>query len=224
MFDDIVGRYDLLNGILSLGLDRVWRRAAAKAVEGPNGGTILDLGCGTGKLGALLARRGRLITGLDLSHQMLVRAAATSSPRLSLVQGSAFALPFRGGVFSGAVSGFLLRNLDDLPLAFRELARVLRPRAPIALVDITEPRNRALRTFFDGYFGTVAPALGGVVGKREAYRYLVGSLAQLPPPKDVLNLLGQAGFEGCRARGLTGGMVTLFTGNRVAQVEGARRA
>jgi demethylmenaquinone methyltransferase/2-methoxy-6-polyprenyl-1,4-benzoquinol methylase len=217
MFDDIVDRYDLVNGLLSVGLDRVWRRAAARAVEGSDGGAMLDLGCGTGKLGALLAQGGRPVTGVDLSHAMLVRAAATTGPRMALVQGSAFALPFRDRAFSGAVSGFVLRNLDDLPQAFRELARVLRPAAPVALVDITEPKNSTLRRLFDGYLGTVAPTLGGLVGKRGAYRYLVGSLAQLPPPKDVLNLLALAGFEGCRARALTGGMVTLFTGNRAAQ-------
>jgi demethylmenaquinone methyltransferase/2-methoxy-6-polyprenyl-1,4-benzoquinol methylase len=216
MFDDIVDRYDLVNGLLSLGLDRVWRRAAARTVDGSDGGIVLDLGCGTGKLGALLARRGRRVIGVDLSHEMLVRAAAGYDPRLNLVQGSAFALPFRDQSFSGAVSAFVLRNLDDVPLAFRELARVLGPGASVGLVDITEPRNPVLRRLFDGYFGTVAPALGGAVGKREAYRYLAESLAQLPPPKDVLTLLEQAGFEGCRARALTGGMVTLFAGNRAA--------
>jgi demethylmenaquinone methyltransferase/2-methoxy-6-polyprenyl-1,4-benzoquinol methylase len=215
MFDDIVDRYDLVNGLLSLGLDRVWRRAAARAVDGANDGPVLDLGSGTGKLGALVARRGRRVVGIDLSHEMLARAkAASSGPRLLLVQGSAFALPFPERAFSGAVSGFVLRNLDDLPLAFNELARVLRPGAPIALVDITEPGNRTLRKVFDRYFGTVAPALGGMVGKREAYRYLVASLAQLPPPAEVVNLLAAAGFERCRARVLIGGMVTLFTGNR----------
>jgi demethylmenaquinone methyltransferase/2-methoxy-6-polyprenyl-1,4-benzoquinol methylase len=216
LFDDIVDRYDLVNGLLSLGLDRVWRRAAARAVEGSARDPVLDLGCGTGRLGALLARRGRRVIGVDLSQEMLIRAAAASGRRLNLVQGSAFALPFRDRSFTGAVSGFVLRNLDDVPLAFRELARVLDPGAPVALVDITEPRNPVLRRLFDGYFGAVAPALGGAVGKREAYRYLVESLAQLPPPKKVLTLLERAGFEGCRARALTGGMVTLFTGNRAA--------
>jgi demethylmenaquinone methyltransferase/2-methoxy-6-polyprenyl-1,4-benzoquinol methylase len=174
-------------------------------------------------LAAVLARRGQPVTGVDLSYEMLARAAEVSGPNLALVQGSAFALPFRDAAFSGAVSGFVLRNLDDLSLAFRELARVLQVGANVALVDITEPKNRFVRRLFDGYFGTLAPALGGAVGKREAYRYLVGSLAQLPPPKEVMNLLEEAGFEGCRARGLTGGMVTLFTANRAPRAGKARR-
>jgi demethylmenaquinone methyltransferase / 2-methoxy-6-polyprenyl-1,4-benzoquinol methylase len=216
MFDDIVERYDLVNGVLSLGLDRVWRRATARAIGPIDGGTILDLGCGTGKLGALLAARAR-VTGLDVSHKMLLRARSTHGDRLTLVEGSAFTLPFPDAAFSGAVSGFVLRNLDDLPSAFAELARVLWPGASIALVDITEPRNRLLRRAFDGYFGTVAPALGGAVGKRAAYRYLVGSVAQLPPPNAIVSLLEEAGFERCKARALTGGMVTLFTGNRAGR-------
>ena len=217
MFDDVVERYDLVNGLLSLGLDRVWRRATARALGETGGGPVLDLGCGTGRLGELMSSRGHVI-GLDLSHPMLVRARARagSGARPSLVQGSAFALPFGTGAFSGAVSGFVLRNLRDLPAAFEELARVLRPGARVALVDITEPRNRTLRRLFDAYFGTLAPALGAAVGKRDAYRYLVGSLAQLPPPREVVSQLEDAGFEGCEARPLTGGMVTLFSGNREA--------
>jgi demethylmenaquinone methyltransferase/2-methoxy-6-polyprenyl-1,4-benzoquinol methylase len=215
MFDDIVERYDLVNGFLSLGLDRVWRRAAARAVGGGRPREVLDLGCGTGKLGALLAHSA-LVTGLDVSHRMLLRARSANGTRLALVQGSAFALPFRDGAFDALVSGFVLRNLNDLPAAFGEVARVVRPGARVALVDITEPRNRALRRLFDGYFGTVPPALGRAVGKRDAYRYLVGSLAQLPPPAEVLSMLKAVGFERCRARPLTGGMVTLFTANRAA--------
>jgi demethylmenaquinone methyltransferase / 2-methoxy-6-polyprenyl-1,4-benzoquinol methylase len=221
MFDDIVDRYDLVNALLSLGLDRVWRRATARAIRPVHGGRVMDLGCGTGKLGALLAGQARVI-GVDLSHPMLLRARSANGNRLALVQGSAFALPFRDGVFSGLVSGFVLRNLDDLLAAFGEMARVLRPGARLALVDITEPRHPALRRLFDAYFGTVAPALGAAVGKRSAYRYLVRSLAQLPPPDGVVSLLEQAGFERGQARGLTGGMVTLFSANRAATSEGGR--
>jgi demethylmenaquinone methyltransferase/2-methoxy-6-polyprenyl-1,4-benzoquinol methylase len=215
MFDDLVERYDLVNAVLSLGLDRVWRRAAARTIDARAGERVLDLGCGTGKLGGRLAGRAR-VTGLDLSQQMLRRAKRLVPASMALVQGSAFGLPFRDRAFSGVVSGFVLRNLDDLPLALRELARVLHPGGRLALLDITGPRNPALRRLFDGYFGTVAPALGGAMGKREAYRYLVRSLAQLPPPPAVLSMLEAAGFTRTRARPLTGGVVTLFTAERAA--------
>jgi demethylmenaquinone methyltransferase / 2-methoxy-6-polyprenyl-1,4-benzoquinol methylase len=214
MFDDIVGRYDLLNGLLSLGLDRVWRRAAVRAVPLAPGDRILDLGCGTGDLTLQLARAGARPVGLDLSHRMLVEAGRKVAPARALVQGSAFSLPFADGSFAGAVSGFVLRNLNDLPRAFDELARVIRPGGRIGLVDITEPRSRLVRRGFDAYFGTVAPALGGLIGKREAYRYLARSLGQLPPPTEVCRMLEAAGFREATGHALTGGMVTLFAGTR----------
>src|SRR5712691_9504863 len=196
MFDDIVERYDLVNGLLSLGLDGGWRRAAIRAVHLEPGDRALDLGCGTGDLtlGTLRTSPWSLATGVDISHAMLSaarRRAETDAngASASFVRGSAFRLPFRDGAFAGAVSGFVLRNLDDLPGAFAELARVIRPGGRIGLVDVTEPRNRALRRLFDAYFGVAAPALGAMVGKRDAYRYLARSLAQLPSPERVSAML-----------------------------------
>ena len=211
MFDDIVERYDVLNTVLSLGLDRLWRRAAVREMDGV-GRPVLDLGCGTGDLvrGVGVAR----CVGLDVSEAMLRRARTRVGSQARLVRGSAFALPFRDGAFAGAGSGFVLRNLEDLPRAFAELARVVKPGGRVALVDITEPRNLTMRRLFDAYFRTVAPALGALVRKREAYTYLTRSLAQLPPPDEVARMLDDAGFGHTAARSLTGGVVTLFTGVR----------
>jgi demethylmenaquinone methyltransferase / 2-methoxy-6-polyprenyl-1,4-benzoquinol methylase len=214
MFDDIVARYDLLNGVLSLGLDRRWRRATVEALRIRPGEQVLDLGCGTGDLSRLLARVGGRVVGIDISHKMLLEAKAKLRGDTQLALGSAFSLPMRDRTFAAAGSAFVLRNLFDLPTALRELARVVEPGGRIALVDITEPRSRPIRRLFDGYFGTVAPALGALIGKREAYQYLVRSLAQLPPPADVCAMLELAGFEEARAEPLTGGMVTLFTAMR----------
>jgi demethylmenaquinone methyltransferase / 2-methoxy-6-polyprenyl-1,4-benzoquinol methylase len=213
MFDGLVDRYDLLNDVLSLGLDRWWRRAAASALDASPGERVLDLGCGTGRLGMLLAARYTVI-GLDVSQAMLGQARRLYRRRLSLVQGSAFRLPFADSSFGGAASAFVLRNLNDLPGAFAELGRVVVPGGGLALVDITEPSRPAVRMIFDAYFGTAAPALGALVGKGDEYRYLVRSLAHLPAPKEMCGMLEAAGFHGCAARPLTGGMVTLFTATR----------
>jgi demethylmenaquinone methyltransferase/2-methoxy-6-polyprenyl-1,4-benzoquinol methylase len=213
MFDAVAQRYDLLNDILSMGLDRWWRREAVRALACRPGDQVLDLGCGTGKLGALVASRCRVV-GVDVSREMLRLAQRWYGERFRHVQGSAFHLPFRSGSFDGGLSGFVLRNLEDLPAAFEELARVLRSGGRISLVDITEPRHPVFRRLFDAYFRTAAPALGALVGRAGAYRYLVGSLGQIPPPEDVTDLLASAGFVRPAARPLTGGMVTLFTATR----------
>jgi demethylmenaquinone methyltransferase/2-methoxy-6-polyprenyl-1,4-benzoquinol methylase len=212
MFDSVARRYDLLNDLLSFGLDRRWRRAAARAVAARPGDVVLDLGCGTGKLGRLLGGRCRVV-GVDLSAEML-KVAARGGAASAFVQGSAFALPFRSGAFSAAVSGFLLRNLHDLGAAFDELARVLSPGSRVALLDITEPAGPRLRRLFDAYFARAAPALGALSGNAPAYRYLVGSLAHLPPPGEVLALLRAARFRDEKARPITGGIVTLFNAVR----------
>lgn len=213
MFDAVVERYDLVNDLLSLGLDRWWRRKTVRSLACPPGARILDLGCGTGKLGALLADGSRVV-GLDLSQPMLVAADARFGDRMEFVRGSMFALPFADGVFQGATSGFVLRNLSDLPGAFSELARVTEPGGSIALVDITGPCSAWLRRPFRLYFDTVAPLLGRLVGQAEAYSYLARSLAQLPPPEVVCQMLEGAGFVRANATPLTGGMVTLWTATR----------
>jgi demethylmenaquinone methyltransferase/2-methoxy-6-polyprenyl-1,4-benzoquinol methylase len=212
MFDSLAGRYDLVNRLLSLGLDRWWRRAAFQALASRSGDVVLDLGCGTGKLGRLIGQHCTVV-GLDVSMEML-RIARRQDPSSLLVQGSAFRLPFRSTAFTGAASAFLLRNLDDLPAAFGELARVVAPEGRIALLDITEPPNPRVRRLFEAYFVRAAPALGALAGNAEAYRYLVRSLAQLPPREALRDHLQRAGFHRAVARPLTAGVVTLFTAER----------
>lgn len=207
MFDDIVERYDLLNSLLSFGLAAVWRRTAARQVDGL--ARVLDLGCGTGDL--VRSTGVERAVGVDVSERMLRRARARVGAEARLVQGSAFALPFADDAFDGAVSGFVLRNLEDLAGAFVELARVVRPGGRIALLDITEPRHPWMRRAFDAYFRVAAPTLGALVGKRDAYAYLTRSLAQMPPSTGVVDLLNEAGFGRAAARPLSGGVVTLFT-------------
>lgn len=214
MFDAIVDRYDLVNDLLSLGLDRLWRRRTARELAAGPGDRVLDFGCGTGKLGALLADRASVV-GLDLSQVMLSTARRRLEGRMRFVRGSVFALPFPDGCFSGAVSGFVLRNLADLPGAFAELARVVEPGGRVAIVDITGPRSPALRRLFDLYFGTAAPLLGALVGEAGAYRYLARSLSQLPAPEVLCQIMEGAGFAEARARPLSFGMVTVWTGRRM---------
>jgi demethylmenaquinone methyltransferase / 2-methoxy-6-polyprenyl-1,4-benzoquinol methylase len=236
MFDGIVDRYDLLNRLISLGMDRQWRRAAVAAIEAGPDARVLDLGCGTGDLSRLLLeqtpRRPPIdadqgsgdpraladaalarVVGLDVSQRMLRRARQRLGPRVALVRGSAFELPFAAAAFRGVVSAFVLRNLRDLEGALAELARVLAPGGRIALLDATEPPG-FLRPAFDVYFRLAAPALGALAGQRNAYQYLASSLVQIPSRAEMCRLLANAGFVDCAARPLTLGAVTLFTGRR----------
>jgi demethylmenaquinone methyltransferase/2-methoxy-6-polyprenyl-1,4-benzoquinol methylase len=213
MFDGLVERYDLVNDALSFGLDRHWRRATARAVRAKRGELALDLGVGTGRLAASLPAGVRCV-GIDLSSAMLRRTRRRVGPSIALVQGSASRLPFRGGTFDRAVSAFVLRNLAELGEAFAELARVVRPGGSIAVVDITAPRNPVSRALFEGYFAAAAPLLGRMVGRSDAYRYLVRSVTRLPPAEDICRMMRRAGFERCRFRPLTGGVTTLWTATR----------
>ncbi|MBV8083626.1 MAG: ubiquinone/menaquinone biosynthesis methyltransferase [Chloroflexi bacterium] len=228
MFDGIVDRYDLLNHLMSLGLDRRWRaRAVAALGPLPPGARVLDLGCGSGDLCLALARQGIAPVGLDVSQSMLDLAARRLSsspaeavegrvrvPAISLVRASAFQLPFPDGAFAGAISGFVLRNLRDLDGAFRELSRVLAPGARVALLDATEPPNPVIRRLFDTYFGVAAPALGALFGHRQAYAYLVRSLAHLPARPEMCRMLQSAGLTQAHAEPLDFGAVTLFTARK----------
>ncbi len=216
MFDDVARRYDLVNALLSMGQDAWWRRRTARQVPVPTpGARILDLGCGTGKLTALFADRAHAV-GLDVSVRMLEGARARYGRHVSLVLGSAFSLPFGDATVDGVVSAFVLRNLNDLPAAFAEIHRVTKPGGTVAMVDITGPRSPLFRRLFDAYFGIVAPALGALVGEREAYRYLSRSLAQLPAPKELAVLLTEAGFGGVRIIPMSSGMVTLWVARKPA--------
>ena len=209
MFDRIAPVYDVMNRVMSAGLDRRWRRLTARAVVRP-GDTVLDACCGTGDLALAGAAEGGRVTGLDFSERMLERARR-KSPSVEWVAGDAVALPFADASFDAATVGFGVRNIPELERALAELRRVLRPGGRVAILEITRPRG-LLAPFYRLWFDVLVPALGRVLPGGSAYTYLPASVRRFPGPDELAALLGAAGFERVRYRLLAGGIVALHVG------------
>jgi demethylmenaquinone methyltransferase/2-methoxy-6-polyprenyl-1,4-benzoquinol methylase len=210
MFDRIAPVYDLMNRVMTAGLDRRWRRLTAEAVVRP-GDRVLDACCGTGDLALACARAGGRVTGLDFSERMLERARR-KGPELEWVQGDLLALPFEDGAFDAVTVGFGVRNVEDVARAFRELRRVLEPGGRLAVLEITRPRG-LLRPFYGLWFDRVVPLLGRVLPGGAAYTYLPASVRRFPGPEDLARLMREAGFADVRFRLFAGGIVALHTGD-----------
>jgi demethylmenaquinone methyltransferase / 2-methoxy-6-polyprenyl-1,4-benzoquinol methylase len=208
MFDRIAPLYDVMNRVMTAGLDRRWRRLAVREVVWP-GDRVLDACCGTGDLAVEAERRGGRVVGLDFSQQMLERARRKSGT-IEWVQGDALSLPFGDGDFDAATVGFGVRNLADLDQGLRELWRVLRTEGKIAVLEITRPRG-VLRPFFRIWLDAMIPLAGRFLPGGKAYTYLPASVRRFPGPQDLSKLFEQAGFRDVRYRLLGGGSVALHT-------------
>jgi demethylmenaquinone methyltransferase/2-methoxy-6-polyprenyl-1,4-benzoquinol methylase len=211
MFDRISPVYDPMNRLMTAGLDRRWRRLAARAVVRP-GDAVLDACCGTGDLALEAERAGGRVTGLDFSERMLERARRKSAT-VEWVRGDVLELPFADASFDAATVGFGIRNVEDLEAGLRELARVLRPGGRLACLEITRPHG-ALRPFFTLWFDKLVPLAGKVLPGGEAYAYLPASVRRFPGPEDLGEVMCGSGFAEIRWRLLGGGIVALHAATR----------
>lgn len=210
MFDSIAPRYDLVNRVMTFGMDVGWRRTTVESLGLPAGSLVLDVACGTGDLLRLLEVGNYRAVGIDISAGML-RAARTSAP---LLQADGLALPLAKGTIDGITCGFALRNVVSLPDLFEEMARVLRPGGRIALLEVAQPDSPWLRAGHSVYFNKVVPVIGGLLSDRAAYRYLPRSAAYLPPTDDLLDMLREKGFDAVGATALRFGAAQVITGTR----------
>lgn len=219
MFARISARYDLMNRLMTGGLDRRWRRLVVELCELPPGGTLLDVATGTGDIAyeALRAHPHARAVGVDLTWEMMA-VGRRKDPRgtLPFVQGDALALPFADNSFDAACSGFMMRNVADIAQAFAEQQRVVRPGGRVVCLEISQPPPSLWRPVFHFYFFHVVPLIGGVVGRaRDAYTYLPHSTLPFPDADTLADIMRQVGLKDVYYRRLLFGSVAIHVG-RVA--------
>lgn len=221
MFGRIAGHYDLMNTLMTAGLDAGWRKAVVRALDPPRDGFGLDVGTGTARLAALLSAEmpnGRVI-GVDFAEPMLRRAlrdlpGLQGGQRVTLVQGDALALPFSDCAFDRVATAFTVRNVVDVVAAFREIWRVLKPGGRVACLEITRP-HPLVGPAFRLYFRHLVPVVGRLVaGDVAAYTYLPESAFAFLDAPGLAGAMRQAGLEDVRYRYLSMGAVALHLGSR----------
>jgi demethylmenaquinone methyltransferase/2-methoxy-6-polyprenyl-1,4-benzoquinol methylase len=210
MFDAIAPRYDLVNRVMTFGLDVRWRRQTVKALNLPQGSTVLDLASGTGDFCRELSRAGLTPLSFDFSFGML--AADTSGAPRS--QADALLLPVQRHSVDGVTCGFALRNFADLSAFFAEIARVTRLGGRVSLLDVSVPTNPVLRFGNSVYFGRIVPRIGSLLSDGPAYRYLPRSVSYLPDRDQLCRMLSSAGFASVTHRQLSGGLTQLLSATR----------
>jgi demethylmenaquinone methyltransferase / 2-methoxy-6-polyprenyl-1,4-benzoquinol methylase len=227
MFGRIAPRYDLLNHLLSLDIDKIWRRRVAKQFSGilhdPTA-HVLDLCCGTGDLAFAFRKEAPLgaeIIGSDFVPEMLIRARAkagalgTSSARIKFVEADSLALPYAEGTFNLVSCAFGFRNLANYERGMVEILRVLKPGGAVAILEFAEPCGKVFGALYRFYFRHVLPRLGSwISGNASAYSYLPRSVSKFPSPEKLQEQLQRAGYANVQFQRWTGGIVTLHTGRK----------
>ena len=217
MFARIAPRYDLLNHLLSMGIDRGWRRRLLARAGELGGKLAVDACSGTGDLALVLARGGARVLGVDFTFEMLERARAKKpDPRggpVAFVHGDALRLPVPDGAADLSTVAFGIRNVADRRRGLEELRRVVRPGGQVFVLEFSMPRNRLLRRLYLFYFTALLPRIGGFIsGDAGAYNYLPDTVLAWPSPEEFQGEMEEAGLEACGFELLSGGIACLSFG------------
>jgi len=221
MFSRIAGRYDLLNRLLSFGLDAHWRKVTLKLLAPEPAWTVLDLCTGTADLAVAAVRQGgQRVAGVDLSLTMLrlgrkkIRRLGDGQ-RVYLLNGDVEDLPFPDRTFEGITIGFGVRNVVDVERGLREMVRVLKDGGRIAILEFSRPRMPIFRHLYFFYLQRILPYVGGLIsGEWEAYRYLQRTVLAFPDGERFMEMMRKAGFVSVEEKRLTFGVVTVYTGRK----------
>ena len=223
MFDNIAPSYDRLNHVLSMNVDKLWRRHALKEIVDGTSQRILDVACGTGDSTISIARaaaEGSEVIGADISEGMmaLVKGKAEKAgvgERITLQVADGEALPYGEGAFDRVTCAFGIRNFEHKERGLAEFRRVLKPGGKTVILELSVPQNRLVRWAYDLYFLHVLPGIGGAVsGNRAAYKYLPASVHNFPSPSDFCGMMTEAGFRIVRCRTFSLGLCRMFVGVR----------
>ena len=219
MFDRIAARYDRMNQIISLGLDRGWRTALVRAMGVPEGGHVLDVATGTGDVAIAIAstHTTSTVTGLDPSQGMLEVGrekvlGAGLEERVRLDFGDAQKMPYEDDTFDAACISFGIRNVPDRVQGLREMVRVTRPGKKVCILELSEPRGSIFSFFARLHVHHIVPLLGAILSGQWEYRYLQKSIAAFPPPEKFANVMEEAGLTKIEARRFLFGVAHLYSG------------
>ena len=217
MFDRIAPAYDTMNRLMSLGLDRRWRRRAIDEVARYPHREVLDVGCGTGDFALGLARHlpdVECVRGIDLSAEMVAKARAKAGQWASRVRfdtGDCLDLPLDDNSVDAVTAAFVVRNFENLERGLAQMCRVARPGGPVCVLELSTPTNRVARWGYDLYTRHLIPAVGGLLsGDRDAYAYLPASIAAVPQGQAMLELMRRAGLVNAQAHTMTLGVCSLY--------------
>jgi len=220
MFSGIALRYDLLNHLLSLNIDKRWRKIVADEMRDileREDGVVLDVACGTGDLTLELQRGANAaVIGTDFCRPMLTVAQQKKAEAgVPYVEADALCLPFGDSTFDALSIAFGLRNLADVRAGLTELLRVLKPTGRLFILEFSDPVIPGFRQLFNFYFSHILPFIGGVVsGSRGAYEYLPDSVSKFPAQRELLGMMESVGFQNVAFRNLTGGIAALHSGSK----------
>ncbi|MCK5676177.1 MAG: ubiquinone/menaquinone biosynthesis methyltransferase [Verrucomicrobia bacterium] len=220
MFDRIASKYDAVNRVISLGMDKMWRRKVIEFLKPFRGGRYLDIGTGTGDLVFEILEQSRnvLVDGIDPSEQMLevARDKVTKGgvgDAVSFFAADALDLPMEGETYDGIVSGFCFRNIESRQKALAEMLRVLKPGGGLVILEATYPANPFIRLGYKLYMPLVS-LIGKTLGGGSAYRYLIDSINDFPKPGTITDMFSATGFSDVRHVSLTFGTVCIFSGKK----------
>lgn len=219
MFDAIAWRYDLLNHVLSAGLDKRWRARAIDELNLTGRETVLDVCTGTADLALAAvtgARRAKRVVGVDFAGAMLALGREkTGKAPIDLIRGDATQLPLKNGTMDAVTIGFGIRNVEQPGVACREIARVLRVGGTLVILEFSLPDTGVVRSFYLWYFRRVLPLIGRAISRHpSAYTYLPASVEAFPSPEAFVQLLRDSGFPAVRAVPLSMGVVYMFVATR----------